>query len=98
MLYLQLGAFAFFLYAFGPSIGFLKDDLHISDGVAGLHETFYAAGVVIGGVSAPWFIRRTGGSRHTMWIALLGLCTAIVCFVALPVLAVTLPSASLLGI
>jgi fucose permease len=98
LLYLQLGAFAFFLYAFSPSIGLLKDDLHISAGVAGLHETFYAVGLVFGGVTAPWFIRRCGSSGRAMWVGLLGLCVGIGLFTAVPVLAATLSSAIVLGI
>ena len=98
LLYLQLGAFAFFLYAFSPAIGFLKDDLHISAGVAGLHSTAYAVGVMVGGVTAPWYIKRSGGSRPALWIGLLGLCSAVAVFCAVPALPVTLPASAVCGV
>ncbi|GAA2013691.1 hypothetical protein GCM10009839_05630 [Catenulispora yoronensis] len=98
LLYLQLGAFAFFLYAFSPSINLLKDDLHISAGVAGLHSTGYAVGVTIGGLTAPWYIRRAGGSRPALWWGLVGLSLAVGLFCAVPVLTVTIPAAAICGV
>lgn len=98
LLYLQLGAFAFFLYAFSPSINLLKDDLHLSAGVAGLHSTCYAVGVTVGGVTAPWYIRRVGGSRPALWWGMVGLSGAVAVFCAAPVLPVTLPAAATCGI
>lgn len=98
LLYLQLGAFAFFLYAFSPALGFLRDDLHISAATAGLHSTTYAVGVTLGGVTAPWYIVRAGGSRSAMWLGLIGLCSAVSVFCAVPALAVTLPAAAVCGV
>lgn len=98
LLYLQLGAFAFFLYAFSPSIALLKDDLHLSAGVAGLHSTCYAVGVTAGSLSAPWYIRRLGGSRPALWWSLAGLSLSVALFCALPALPVTLPAAAICGI
>ena len=98
LLYLQLGAFAFFLYAFSPSIDLLKDDLHLSAGVAGLHSTCYAAGVTVGSLSAPWYIRRTGGSRPALWWGLVGLSLSVGLFCAVPSLSVTLPAAVICGV
>ncbi|GAA1979919.1 MFS transporter [Catenulispora subtropica] len=98
LLYLQLGAFAFFLYAFSPSINLLKDDLHLSAGVAGLHSTSYAVGVTLGGLAAPRYIRRAGGSRPALWWGLVGLSLAVGLFCAVPALAVTLPAAAVCGV
>ncbi|MEY9861792.1 putative MFS family arabinose efflux permease [Catenulispora sp. GAS73] len=98
LLYLQLGAFAFFLYAFSPSIDLLKDDLHLSAGVAGLHSTCYAAGVTVGSLSAPWYIRRMGGSRPALWWGLVGLSLSVGLFCAVPSLSVTLPAAVICGV
>ena len=98
LLYLQLGAFAFFLYAFSPSIDLLKDDLHLSAGVAGLHSTCYAAGVTLGSSVAPWYIRRAGGSRPALWWGLVGLSLSVGLFCAVPALPVTLPAAAICGI
>ncbi|MEZ0107202.1 putative MFS family arabinose efflux permease [Catenulispora sp. EB89] len=98
LLYLQLGAFAFFLYAFSPSIDLLKDDLHLSAGVAGLHSTCYAAGVTVGSLSAPWYIRRLGGSRPALWWGLVGLSLSVGLFCAVPSLSVTLPAAVICGV
>ncbi|ACU76909.1 major facilitator superfamily MFS_1 [Catenulispora acidiphila DSM 44928] len=98
LLYLQLGAFAFFLYAFSPSIDLLKDDLHISAGVAGLHSTCYAVGVTVGSLSTPWYIRRMGGSRPALWWGLVGLSLSVGLFCAVPSLSVTLPAAAICGV
>jgi predicted MFS family arabinose efflux permease len=98
LLYLQLGAFAFFLYAFSPALGFLRDDLHLSAAVAGLHSTTYAVGVTIGGVAAPWYLAHAGGSRRAMWLGLAGLCASVALFCAVPILAVTLPAAAICGV
>lgn len=98
LLYLQLGAFAFFLYAFSPSISLLRDDLHISAAVAGLHSTTYAAGVTLGGLTAPGYIARSGGSRPAIWLGLVGLSSAIALFCAVPLLAVTLTAAFVCGV
>ncbi|MBS2546966.1 MFS transporter [Catenulispora sp. NL8] len=98
LLYLQLGAFAFFLYAFSPSINLLKDDLHLSASVAGLHSTCYAIGVTGGSMSAPWYIRRMGGSRPALWWALVGLSLSVGLFCAVPALPVTLPAAAICGV
>jgi len=98
LLYLQLGAFAFFLYAFSPSIALLKDDLHISAGMAGLHSTCYAVGVTVGSLSTPWYIRRLGGSRPALWWGLVGLSLSVGLFCAVPALSVTLPAAAICGI
>ncbi|MFL6116203.1 MAG: MFS transporter [Catenulispora sp.] len=98
LLYLQLGAFAFFLYAFSPSINLLKDDLHLSAGVAGLHSTCYAVGVTVGGVTAPRYLRRVGGSRPALWWGLVCLSAAVAVFCAAPVLPVTLPAAAACGV
>ncbi|WP_194916348.1 MFS transporter [Catenulispora rubra] len=98
LLYLQLGAFAFFLYAFSPSIDLLKDDLHLSAGVAGLHSTCYAVGVTAGSLSAPWYIRRLGGSRPALWWGLVGLSLSVGLFCAVPALSVTLPAAAICGV
>lgn len=98
LLYLQLGAFAFFLYAFSPSIALLKDDLHLSAGVAGLHSTCYAVGVTVGSLSTPWYIRRLGGSRPALWWGLVGLSLSVALFCAAPALSVTLPAAAICGI
>ena len=98
MLYLQLGAFAFFLYAFSPSINLLKDELHISAGVAGLHSTGYALGVTLGGLTAPWYIRRAGGSRSALWYGLVGLSLSVGLFCSVPALPVTIPAAAVCGV
>jgi predicted MFS family arabinose efflux permease len=98
LLYLQLGAFAFFLYAFSPSIDLLKDDLHLSAGVAGLHSTCYAVGVTAGSLSAPRYIRRLGGSRPALWWGLVGLSLSVGLFCAVPALSVTLPAAAICGV
>src|SRR5436190_256729 len=60
VMYVQLALWVYFLYGFGPVAPLLRDELHISRTLAGLHGTAFAAGGVIGGAVLPLFTRRLG--------------------------------------
>jgi predicted MFS family arabinose efflux permease len=58
--YLQLGLFGYYLYAFGPSIGLLRDDHGYTRTVASLHGTALAVGSVLAGLIGASVVRRIG--------------------------------------
>ncbi|GAA4247514.1 hypothetical protein GCM10022255_023700 [Dactylosporangium darangshiense] len=75
VMYVQLALWVYFLYGFGPVAPLLRDELHISRTLAGLHGTAFAAGGIIGGAVLPVLTRRLG--RHRLiWIGLGLVCAA----------------------
>ena len=72
-LYALLGAWGYFLYGFGPVVSLLRDEQHISRGVASLHSTAFAAGAVIGGIVTPRLVRRYGRPA-TIWAGSAAVC------------------------
>jgi predicted MFS family arabinose efflux permease len=60
---LQLGMWGYFLYAFGPSVPFLRDDFGISSAMAGLHSTAMSIGAIIAGTIGVRFITMHGRGR-----------------------------------
>ncbi len=65
-LYALLGLYAFLQNAIGPAVPFLRAEFHLDHTFASLHMSAFAAGMMIAGVSAPWFIRRFG-TRAALW-------------------------------
>jgi predicted MFS family arabinose efflux permease len=57
----------YFLYAFGPSVPFLRDDFGITSAMAGLHSTSMSMGAIIAGTLGVRFITRYGRGRMR-WI------------------------------
>jgi predicted MFS family arabinose efflux permease len=96
LVYAHFSAFAYFLYAFAPSITLLRDDEHLSDTVAGLHGTAFAVGVVAIGLVGQRIIDGLGRLR-AMWMFLTGLCVAVGVYISAPILVVTLTGAFLAG-
>jgi fucose permease len=88
-MYVQLALWVYFLYGFGPVAPLLRDELHISRTLAGLHGTAFAAGGVIGGAVLPLFTRRLGRLR-LIWIGLGLVCAAAAGMYAAHHLALTL--------
>ncbi|GAA3157591.1 MFS transporter [Planomonospora alba] len=72
LIYLQLGAFATYLYGLSAALPLLRLDLGISQAVAGLHGTAMAAGAVLTGLALPWLTRRVG-RRAVTWTGLAGM-------------------------
>jgi predicted MFS family arabinose efflux permease len=64
---LQLSLHGYFLYAFGPSIPFLRDEFGISSALAGLHSTAMSMGAIIAGTLGVQLVRRFGRGRMR-WI------------------------------
>ncbi|GIH09203.1 hypothetical protein Rhe02_72700 [Rhizocola hellebori] len=83
LIYVQLGLYAYFLYSFGPVVGFLRDEQGTSNAQASLHTSALAVGAMVGGALFPWFSQRF--SRGTaMWAALCAVALAVLGFVTLP--------------
>jgi fucose permease len=91
-LYALLGAWGYFLYGFGPVVSLLRDEQHISRGVASLHSTAFAAGAVIGGILTPRLVRRYGRPA-TIWWGTAAVCLAVVALCAFRALPLTVASA-----
>lgn len=59
-LYLLLGLFSFMLSMIGPMVPYLRDEFSLSYGLAGLHQSAFALGMVIMGFLGSSVIRRLG--------------------------------------
>ncbi|MFF7994314.1 MFS transporter [Kitasatospora xanthocidica] len=80
MLYLQLSAFGFFLYGFGPSVPLLARDLGVSDAQASLSGTALAVGMLLAGLGGARLSRRlTRGTLQWLALSLLGAGAAVYC-------------------
>ena len=64
--YSALGAYAFWLYAFGPAVALLRTELHFSYTVIGGYSAAWAAGSVLAGVTFPALAARLG-RRGLLW-------------------------------
>ncbi|GAA2590011.1 hypothetical protein GCM10010399_20150 [Dactylosporangium fulvum] len=94
VIYLQLAIWCYFLYGFGPVAPLLRDELHISRTLAGLHGTGFAVGGIIGGAILPALTRRLG--RHRLiWLGMALVCAAAVGMFGAHHLALTLTFATL---
>lgn len=56
--YAMLGCFTFWLYAFGPAVTLLRDELDFSYTVLGLYEVFWSGGAALAGAVFAWAGRR----------------------------------------
>jgi len=92
LVYLQVGLFGYFLYAFGPSIALLRDEQGTSRAVASLHGTAMALGAVLVGFAAPHVVHRIGRGLLLRLGSLL-LAAGLVVYVATSFLPLTLVGA-----
>lgn len=95
--YLQLGIYGYFLYAFTPSVNLLRDDEGISRAISGLHGTGLAVGAMAAGLIAPRLSAHVGRMR-SIWLSLLVLCVGIGIFVSCDVVAITIAGAIVAGL
>jgi MFS family permease len=58
--YAVVGCFTFWLYAFGPAVTLLRDELGFSYSVLGLYEVFWSGGAALAGAGFAWAARRLG--------------------------------------
>jgi MFS family permease len=85
LIYVQLGLYAYFLYGFGPVVGFLKDEQGTSYTLSSLHSTAMAVGAMVGGAFFPRLSAVFGRGR-VMWASLAGIALCVLLFVTLPAL------------
>lgn len=76
LVYGQLGAWGYFLFAFGPVLPLLRDSLDVSRTVAALHGTMIATGSVAAGFAYPRLTARFGRGPVS-WAGLAGLCAGV---------------------
>jgi fucose permease len=95
--YLMLGLWGFLLYALGPALPALREDLDASRAAVSLHTTFVALGAIAIGAVGDRVARRLG-RRRAFWTA--GTCVAAGALLLAGggVLGVTLAGSALLGL
>ena len=93
----MLGLWGFLLYALGPALPALREQLDVSRAVVSLHATLNALGAIAVGVAGERFVVRFG-RRRSFWLAGGGIATGAFLLAAGGMLAVTLPAAALLGV
>ncbi len=96
LVYCQLGLWGYFLFGFGPVVPMLRDDLGISNTVAGLHATMLSAGSVTAASLYPR-LARTLGRQGTARLGMAGLATGVAVLCSAEVLAVTLTGVFIAG-
>jgi predicted MFS family arabinose efflux permease len=96
LVYCQLGLWGYFLFGFGPVIPLLRDELEVSNTVAGLHATMIAAGSVTAAALYPW-LAHTLGRGLTGRVGIAGLAFGVAALCSVDVLGVTLTGAFIAG-
>ncbi|HKT00207.1 MAG TPA: MFS transporter [Rugosimonospora sp.] len=91
LVYMQLGAWAYFLYGFSPVVPLLRDEQHVSRGVASLHSVALAVGAVLAGAVSPYAARRLGRGNW-MWLCLAGAAGGVAIFCLARPIWLTVPS------
>ena len=95
--YISLSAYAFYLYALGPVLAFVHQELHLSYTLTSLHSTVFSVGAVCTGLTFDRSTRRWG--RHgVFWIAAAATSAGALLFVVGHQVAVTLLAALVLGV
>jgi MFS family permease len=94
--YGALSAYAFWLYAFGPSLALLRSELHFSYALIGVYSALISAGAALAGLSFATLTRRV--RRGTLfWCAVVAATAGAGLFTATHSVAPTLAAAGLLG-
>ena len=56
--YAALGCFTFWLYAFGPAVTLLREELQFSYTLLGIYSVVWSVGAALAGAGFPWAARR----------------------------------------
>jgi predicted MFS family arabinose efflux permease len=56
--YAALGCFTFWLYAFGPAVTLLREELRFSYTILGVYSVLWSAGAALAGAGFAWLARR----------------------------------------
>jgi MFS family permease len=94
--YAALASYTFCLYALGPMLAFLRDELHLSYTVTSLHSSLWAAGTVVTGLSFSWLVRVLGRYR-LFWLGAAGTAIGLVLVMVGHAVVLTLLAAAWLG-
>jgi fucose permease len=95
--YLMLGLWAFLLYAIGPALPDLREQLDISRAAVSLHTTAIACGAITIGVLGDRIVRRLG-RRRAFWSAAAGVSFGAVVLAGGGRLPITLIGSFVLGV
>ena len=93
----MLGLWGFLLYALGPALPALREQLDVSRAVVSLHTTLNALGAIAVGLAGARFV-ASFGRRRSFWLAGGGIALGAFFLATGGRLAVTLPAAALLGV
>ena len=93
MAYCGLATYAYVLYALGPLLPLLRQDLHLSYSMMSLHSTAFAAGAVLTNLLFER-ARRRFGYRTLFWAAMAGLVLGGLLLATGPSVAVTLTASA----
>lgn len=96
LVYGHLGLWGYFLFGFGPVVPMLRDELEISNAVAGLHATMISVGSITASSLYPRLARSLGRGT-TGRVGMAGLAAGVTILCSLDVLAVTLTGAFIAG-
>jgi fucose permease len=94
--YLMLGLWAFLLYALGPALPALREQLDVSRAAVSLHTTVVACGAIVVGLIGERIV-RTLGRRRAFWGAAAGIALGAVILAGGGALVLTLSGAFVLG-
>ncbi|HEV8685755.1 MAG TPA: MFS transporter [Gaiellaceae bacterium] len=94
--YLMLGLWGFLLYALGPALPALREQLGVSRAVVSLHTTLIAAGAVAVGLVGHRFVLALG-RRRAFWVAATGVALGALGLALGGRIEITLPVAAVFG-
>ncbi|MFF5079057.1 MFS transporter [Actinoplanes sp. NPDC000266] len=95
--YAALGAYTFWLYAFGPAVTLLRDELDFSYTLLGFYSVLWSLGAALAGAGFGWLSRRT--SRGPLvWCSALGAVLGAALFTLGRGVPVTLAAAVVFGL
>jgi len=97
MVYLQLGFYGYFLYAFTPTTPLLREELGVSRSQGGLYGTALASGAIITGLFGTRLVTRFGRGR-LLWAGVAVLVAGTAGYALGPTYVLTLVGAMTCGI
>jgi MFS family permease len=95
--YAAIGCFSFWLYAFGPSLTLLRDELGFSYTVLGFYSVLWAVGAALAGAGFAWAARRLSRGA-LLWGSALGTVGGAALFALGATVPVTLLGAAVFGL
>ena len=94
--YISLSTYAFYIYALGPVVAFLHQELHLTYTLTSLHSTLWSVGSVLAGLTLQPLAQRLGRQR-LFWLAAATTGVGALLFIVGHAVAVTLLAALVLG-